>query len=95
MFTIEFIGYCAAFLTSASFLPQAILVIRTRQANGISLLMYTMFTLGVALWLIYGITTQDFPIAIANGITLTFAVIILFITAQERLKQNRASKTLH
>ena len=57
--------------------------------------MYTMFTLGVALWLIYGITTQDFPIAIANGITLTFAVIILFITAQERLKQNRASKTLH
>jgi len=95
MFTIEFIGYCAAFLTSASFLPQAILVIRTRQANGISLLMYTMFTLGVALWLINGITTQDFPIAIANGITLTFAVIILFITAQERLKQNRASKTLH
>ncbi len=91
MTTIDFIGYCAAFLTSASFLPQALLVIRTRQTEGLSLLMYTLFTLGVALWLIYGLATRDAPIVIANGLTLTFAIIILLITAQERLKQRRVS----
>lgn len=53
--------------------------------------MYTLFTLGVALWLIYGLATRDAPIVIANGLTLTFAIIILLITAQERLKQRRVS----
>ena len=91
MLTIDLIGYSAAFLTSASFAPQAILVIKTKRTDGISLLMYSMFTIGVALWLLYGIIINDIPIAIANGITLAFALIILFITAQQRLQGRRAS----
>lgn len=92
MTSIDLLGYCAAVLTSASFIPQALLVIRTRRTGGISLLMYSMFTLGVALWLVYGIQTRAFPIIAANLVTLALASIILFIAAQERWKRRGTLK---
>ena len=48
---IELIGYSAAFLTTIAFLPQAIQSWRTRDLSGISLGMYSLFTVGVGLWL--------------------------------------------
>lgn len=84
MTPIEILGYAAAFLTTASFIPQAILVIRTRRTGGISLLMYSMFVAGVALWLIYGIMTGAAPLIAANGITLVLAGTILVIAMKER-----------
>jgi len=76
---ITLLGYAAAFLTTASFIPQAILVIKTRNTEGLSLLMYAMFTGGVTCWLIYGFLNADWPLAIANLFTLIFAVCILSI----------------
>lgn len=73
----QFIGYLAAILTTASFVPQAIKTIRTRNTQGISLVMYIMFSTGVLLWFIYGIAIHDIPLVIANGVTLCFAAIIL------------------
>jgi MtN3 and saliva related transmembrane protein len=73
----ELIGYVAAFFTTASFLPQAWLTFRTRDVRGISLGMYSVFTLGVALWLLYGAMLRAWPIVIANAITLTLACAIL------------------
>ncbi|KCZ55949.1 hypothetical protein HY29_10105 [Hyphomonas beringensis] len=73
----EFIGLAAAALTTLSFLPQALLVIRTRQTNGISLIMYIMFTTGVAAWLVYGIMEQSLPMILANSVTLLLAMVIL------------------
>lgn len=67
----------AATLTTASFLPQAVKVVRTRQADGISLLMYAMFTVGVAFWLLYGIAVGSWQIMAANAITLSLALVIL------------------
>lgn len=52
---IEWIGTCAAILTTGSFIPQAWLIFRTRQVEGISVGMYSAFTAGVALWLTYGV----------------------------------------
>ncbi|WP_259071155.1 SemiSWEET transporter [Mucilaginibacter sp. X4EP1] len=75
--TIAIIGYCAAFGTTISFLPQAIKTIQTKDTSGISLPMYALFTAGTLLWLIYGITANSLPVAIANAITLIFASIIL------------------
>ena len=57
----DVIGILAAFLTTVSFVPQAILAIRTRRTDGISLLMYSMFTLGVAVWLVYGLLIGSLP----------------------------------
>ena len=48
------IGSIAAVLTTASFVPQAWHSFKTRDVSGISLGMYSLFTVGVALWLVYG-----------------------------------------
>jgi MtN3 and saliva related transmembrane protein len=73
----ELVGYLAAALTTASFVPQAWLTFRTRDVSGISLGMYTVFACGVALWLAYGLLVGAWPIVVANAITLTLAIAIL------------------
>ena len=73
----EIIGYLAAALTTCSFVPQALHTFRTRDVGGISLGMYSVFTTGVALWLVYGITLSAWPIVVANAVTLALAGTIL------------------
>jgi MtN3 and saliva related transmembrane protein len=75
----ELIGYTAAFLTTLSFLPQVIKTLKTRDTSGISLLMYSMFVLGVALWLIYGMLIGNRVIVIANSITFFLSGTVLFV----------------
>ncbi len=73
----EILGFAAAACTTGSFLPQAALTLRTRDVSGISMSMYSAFTLGVALWLVYGVLQRDWPIVAANAVTLAFAGTIL------------------
>lgn len=73
----DFIGYAAACLTTLSFVPQAWLTFRTRDVRGISLGMYGVFTLGVALWLAYGLAMRAWPVVGANAVTLVLALSIL------------------
>lgn len=73
----DWLGYLAACLTTASFVPQAWLTFRTRDVAGISLGMYATFTVGIALWLAYGLMLDQWPIIIANAITLLLAAAIL------------------
>jgi len=73
----EWIGGIAATLTTCSFIPQVWRVWQTRHTKDISLLMYTLFTLGVALWLAYGILLDAWPIIIANSVTLLLAGTVL------------------
>ena len=82
MTTVELVGCIAAISTTVSFLPQAIKVIKTRDTGALSLLMYSIFTFGVALWLVYGILLQDIAIICANFITLGLAVCILVVKIQ-------------
>lgn len=89
----ELIGLLAALLTTLSFVPQAVLVIRTRQTAGISLTMYSMFTAGITGWLTYGILLQDFPLIAANLVTLALASIILTMKFRAVLSE-RAQKRL-
>ncbi len=71
------LGYFAAFSTTCSFIPQVVHTIKTKDTEAISLGMYSFFVFGVLLWLIYGVLVNDFPIIIANTITLALASIIL------------------
>jgi MtN3 and saliva related transmembrane protein len=73
----DLVGTLAATLTTLSFLPQAWLTLRTRDVSGISLSMYTVFTVGVALWLVYGFLLGAWPVIIANAVTLGLAATIL------------------
>lgn len=80
----ELVGYCAAFLTTASFVPQAWLTFRTRDVRGVSLGMYAAFTVGVGLWLLYGLLTDAWPIVAANAVTLALAAVILTMKIRYR-----------
>ncbi|MEH7304811.1 SemiSWEET transporter [Neobacillus drentensis] len=86
---ISVIGYIAAILTTVSFLPQAIKTIKDKTTDGISLGMYSMFTSGVLLWLVYGFFVKDIPIIIANSITFILAVTILALTIKYSTKVNQ------
>ena len=81
---IDSVGSVAAFLTTASFVPQAWHTFRTRDVSGISLSMYSLFTIGVALWLVYGLLVQSWPIVIANAITTSLALVILYMKFRYR-----------
>lgn len=74
---VDWLGYAAASLTTAAFVPQVWLTLRTRDVSGISLGMYTLFTLGIALWFAYGVVLQAWPLMVANGITLLLALTIV------------------
>jgi MtN3 and saliva related transmembrane protein len=81
---LELVGYGAAFLTTLSFVPQAWLTFRTRDVRGISLGMYSVFTVGVALWLLYGLMMGAWPIVLANAVTLALASAILVMKLRYR-----------
>ena len=71
-------------MTTCSFAPQAWLTYRTKDASGVSLGMYSVFTAGVALWLLYGWTLGAWPIVIANCITLALSLAILVMKLRYR-----------
>lgn len=77
------IGYPAAFLTTVAFVPQVWKSWRTRDLSGISLPMYALFTLGVALWLIYGVAIGSAPIIAANAVTFLLAFLVLWLKVAE------------
>jgi MtN3 and saliva related transmembrane protein len=80
----ELIGYVAAFCTTFSFVPQVIRTLRTRDVSGISLGMYSVFSFGVAMWLLYGLLAQAWPVVAANAITLILALAILLMKLRFR-----------
>jgi len=91
----EWLGYTAAALTTGSFAFQAWHTFSTRDVGGISLGMYSAFTLGVALWLAYGLVLRSWPITVANTITLLLAMSILAMKLViEARRRRRARKGL-
>jgi MtN3 and saliva related transmembrane protein len=72
-------GYCAAVCTTLSFVPQLIRVWRLRSARDISLTMFLVFSIGVFLWLVYGISIHSIPVILANAITLALSLAILVL----------------
>ena len=74
---IDLIGYAAACMTTVSFLPQLIRVVKLRSARDISLGMFLIFTVGTVFWLIYGLSVHSLPVTIANGLTLVLSASIL------------------
>ncbi len=76
---ISGIGLMAGTLTTISFIPQVLRIWRTRSGKDVSGHMFVIFSLGVALWLIYGICLRDYPIIISNAVTLALSGSVLFL----------------
>ena len=80
---ISFIGILAGCCTTGSAVPQMLKIIKTKKTRDISLMMYCVVTIGVILWITYGLLIKNFPIVfdfvglstITNCILLFFAVL--------------------
>jgi MtN3 and saliva related transmembrane protein len=78
MTPITLVGLAAAFCTTVAFLPQVIQTWRTRSTKDLSLPMFSIFTTGIFLWLVYGLVIHDVPLVAANGVTFLLSGTILY-----------------
>lgn len=85
----NFLGLLAGALTTASFLPQVIRIYRRRSAADISGFGASVFTIGVALWLAYGIAVHSMPITVTNAVTLALNLGILALKIRHRPKPSK------
>lgn len=74
-----YVGIMAAFLTTAAFLPQVIKTHKSKHTKDLSLMMYIMFSCGLIFWTIYGISFNSLPIILANTITLSLSLYLIFL----------------
>lgn len=74
---VTVIGTMAGALTTAAYLPQVVKVWRSRSAGDISLQMYLLMAIGVALWVIYGVMLMAWPIIGANAVALLLILTVL------------------
>ena len=87
---IDITGFAAAFCTTIAFLPQLIRVRQLRSAREISLGMFSLFSFGVLLWLVYGIWIGSRPVMTSNAVTLVLSVSILVL----KLRYDRKSRRM-
>lgn len=81
---VDALGIVAGILTTLSFVPQVIKTLRSGQTRDISLVMWLCFCTGVALWTIYGVLLEAWPIVAANIPTLALAGSILVMKLRNR-----------
>jgi MtN3 and saliva related transmembrane protein len=81
---VEYIGSLAAACTTLCWVPQAVKIIREKQTQGISLVTQSVFTVGLALWLTYGLLLINWPLMLANAVTLVFSLVILALKVRYR-----------
>jgi MtN3 and saliva related transmembrane protein len=82
-----FIGLLAGILCTISFLPQVIRVFKTKQAKDLSFATFSIFSVGIVLWIVYGILTKQGPIILTNITMLILALSILIMKAKYDSKE--------
>ncbi len=88
MDTVTILGLAAAACTTFAFFPQAYKVYKTHHTRDLSMPMYVIFSIGILLWLVYGIIINNLPIICANAVTIVFCIYILAV-----MVKNRGGKT--
>lgn len=82
MTSSDLLGYVAGTLTTLAFVPQLVKTWRSRSVHDLSWGWLTAFSLGVFLWLVYGILTGAWPVVAANGVTLALTLALLALKVQ-------------
>lgn len=90
--TTDLVGTAAAVCTTLSFVPQIIHIVKTRNTEGISLTMYSVFTFGILLWLAYGFMLSSLPIIVANMVTALLAGSVLAMKIHALWKKKHTLK---
>ncbi len=89
---IDSIGLLAGLLTTTAFIPQVWKIYRTKSGNDISARMISLFSVGLVLWLIYGILLRSLPLIISNVFTLALALTIIALKIRYREPQRRPNR---
>lgn len=74
---VNIVGVAGATLTTLCWLPQALKVLREKETRALSLSATLAFTFGVALWLVYGLAIDDWPLIGSNAATLALMLPIV------------------
>jgi len=88
------IGLTAATLTMFAFIPQIIKMVKTKSAKDVSLITLIQLSLGVSLWIVYGIFIKDFVVILANCITLASLITLLFLYFNYSVKKGLSPSNL-
>lgn len=86
---IDFLGLVAGGLTTVAFVPQVLKIYASKSGEDISLGMMLIFSLGVILWLVYGLLILSKPLIIANIITLSLSSAIVYLKVRYARQRNR------
>ena len=89
---IEIIGLIAALLTTASFLPQVYKTWKTKDVSSLSLPMFSIFFVGVIMWLIYGLLIESLAIILANAITIITSFLLVYFKLKYSKNRVRTDK---
>jgi MtN3 and saliva related transmembrane protein len=87
MFIGEFLGYLAGICTAIVFLPQTIQTIKSKNVNGLSLVTYIIYCIGMLSWISYGVYLHSVQMILFNAISLVFALIILYMIVIAKIKK--------
>ncbi|MFP9099542.1 SemiSWEET family sugar transporter [Flavobacterium sp. RHBU_24] len=83
----EILGLIAAGITTLANIPQTVKVIKTKSTKSISAFTYSLLTIGMATWVVYGILQSDLPIIIGNSIATALCGTILFVKLYMKLSK--------
>ncbi|MBQ7659770.1 MAG: hypothetical protein IJS26_03395 [Alphaproteobacteria bacterium] len=82
----EFLGYLAGICTAIVFLPQSIETVKTKNVQGLSVLTYIIYSVGMVSWVLYGVYLHSVQMMLFNSISLVFALIILWMIITQTKK---------
>jgi MtN3 and saliva related transmembrane protein len=91
---VTLIGALAAILSTTSFMPQAVKIIRTRDTSAISTGMYVVTVLGFVSWTTYGVLSKAWPVAASNSICLLLSAFILAMKLLPQRKKEKVAKAV-
>lgn len=77
---VEVIGYIASFLIVTCYIPQIVKIYKNKNADGVSVYMYSILFTGQVLYVIYGILKNDIPIIFVNTVGSLLNLIIIGMT---------------
>lgn len=84
------IGFVAGILTSIAALPQVVKTIKTGSTRDLSLWQPALLSVGVALWLVYGLQIGDTPLVVMNILPLGANTILTFVKLRENMQTGKA-----
>ena len=85
MINANVLGMVAGTISAIVFLPQVIKTYRSKTAKDISVWMFSLATISVILWLVYGILIRNGPVIYTNSCVLLLSLIMLYF----KLKYDR------